>query len=70
MSRDLQQAVLNRVVCKQSLASMIQEVRIENDSDRKFSKGVVWSSRQNTGKNNFLGPKMTHPDPVISFNWT
>ena len=48
----------------------IQLAILEIQANRGCSKGAEWSARQNTGNYNFLGPKMTLPDPAVSFNWT
>ena len=41
--------------CKTNLQFPIFEIQ----ANRGCSKGAEWSARQNAGKNNFVGPKMT-----------
>ena len=50
--------------CKTGLQLAIFEIQ----ANRGCSKGAKWSARQNTDKNNFVGPKITPPDPAVSFN--
>ena len=52
--------------CKTGLRLAIFEI----EANRGCLKGAEWSTLHNTCKNNFLGPKMTPPDPAVSFNWT
>ena len=48
--------------CKTGLQFAIFEIQ----AYRECSKGAQWLSRNNAGKNNFVGPKMTPPDSAVS----
>ena len=48
--------------------SDLQFANFEIQAIRGCSKGAQCSGGQNTGRNYFVGPKMTRPDPVISSN--
>ena len=58
--------IRRNTTCKTGLQLAIFEIL----ANRGCSKGTKWSARQNIGKNNFVGPKMTPQDPAVSINWT
>ena len=49
--------------CKNGLRFAIFEIQ----ANRGCSKGAGCSGGQNIGGNYFVGPKMTRPDPVVSY---
>ena len=56
--------------CSQVYFLQVSTMGFSIQANRGCSKGAGCSARQNTGRNDFVGPKITPPDPVLPFNWT
>ena len=61
-------AQLTRPIRSKTCKTGLQPAIFDIQANRRCSKGVGCSARQNTCGNYFVGPKMTPPDPVLTLN--